>query len=119
MKQVKTAMYAQMFYMLGMGLGFLLMPNFVLPLFGFEQTHEVWIRVLGALAAGFSYYYYVSIQHEYIPFAWATVWMRYAFCFVLAILGFLKMTQPAIFLFAALETGLAVWAHIGLKKLNA
>jgi len=52
MKNVITSMYAQLIYMMGMGVGFLFLPHLVLPLFGFADTSEVWIRVLGALVLG-------------------------------------------------------------------
>jgi hypothetical protein len=34
-------------YLVGLGLVLLLIPNVILPLFGFPTTEEVWIRVVG------------------------------------------------------------------------
>lgn len=39
------------------GLGFLLIPNLVLPVFGLPETTEVWIRVVGLLAFFVGGYY--------------------------------------------------------------
>ena len=57
-KAAKSIFYYS-FYMMGMGLSLLLIPNVVLRIFGFEPTTEVWIRVLGLLGfcAGLLYSY--------------------------------------------------------------
>jgi hypothetical protein len=118
MNNLITSMYVQTLYMLGMGLGFLLIPNFILPLFGFSPTNEVWIRVLGALAAGFAGYYYTMIQQKNLTYFWATVWGRYWFCGCLAVLAFLQIGSAALYLFALLETGFAVWTHFALLQVG-
>jgi hypothetical protein len=118
MNNLITSMYAQTLYMLGMGLGFLLIPNVILPLFGLNPTNEVWIRVLGALATGFAGYYYAMIQQKNITYFWATVWGRYWFCACLAVLAFLHTGLAPLYLFAMLETGLAVWAHLALRQVG-
>lgn len=116
MKKANTAMYAQILYMVGMGTGLLFIPTLILPMFGFEAPQEIWVRVLGALALLLSVYYYICVKGAYEPFYRASIYGRYAFCAVLAIFGLLKMTQPGIFVFAAVETALAAWAHWGLHQ---
>lgn len=44
-------------YLIGMGLGLLLMPNFVLGTLGLQAAQDVWVRVVGALALLLAYYY--------------------------------------------------------------
>lgn len=61
MKQVNLSLQAQVAYMLLMGIGLLLVPNIILPLFKLSTTSEVWVRVIGALALTFASYYYVCI----------------------------------------------------------
>lgn len=64
----KNSMYAQVVYMIGMGLPFLFAPNLMLPLLGLEPTHEIWIRILGLLVLALVVYYSTSIrQHALIP----------------------------------------------------
>lgn len=118
MKQVKTAMYVQTIYMAGMGLGILLMPQLLLPLFGFTSPAEIWIRVLGALILGFGYTNFECTRQEVVPYFWASVKGRLIFCTLLVIFGLLKLTQPAIFLLAAFETALVVWAALALNQLK-
>jgi hypothetical protein len=62
MKNVTNLLYVQLFYMLGMVSGFLLVPNLALPVFGFYTTEEMWIRVLGALVIAFASYYCACIE---------------------------------------------------------
>ena len=118
MKSVQASMYIQTFYMFFMGIGFLLFPNFILPLFGFTPTTEVWIRILGALSAVVSTYYYAMIKQENIGFYYATIWGRYGFCSCLVILAILGIGSKTLFLFAFFEAGLAIWAQISLVNLK-
>jgi hypothetical protein len=118
MKNVTNSLYVQILYMLGMGAGFLFIPNVALPIFGFATTTEVWIRVLGALVIVFSGYYYACVKSEHVPYFKATVWGRYLFCACLVVLAVLQLGQPMLYVFAAVETSLAVWTHTALKKAN-
>lgn len=118
MKNVVTSIYAQMVYMIGMGLGFLLTPNIVLGLFGIESTSEIWIRVLGALVLVFSSFYYVMAKHEFLPLIKISVWERFLFCSILVVFALLQMGPVTFYLFAALEIGLALWTLMGLRRAN-
>lgn len=118
MKQVKTSMYVQTIYMFSMGLGILLMPKLLLPLFGFTPPEEIWIRVLGALILGFGYVNFECTRQEVVPYFQASVKGRLLFCAILFTIGLLKLTQPAIFLLAIFEAGLAIWASIALNQLQ-
>ena len=54
-------------YVLLIGLSFLFIPNTLLPIFGFPTTTEVWIRVLGLLAAALRLYYFYSASRNDLP----------------------------------------------------
>lgn len=103
-------MYAQLVYMIGMGLPFLLAPNFMLPMLGLERTDEIWIRILGMLVLAVSVYYATSIREENIAFARTSVRGRLIFCVGLTGLA-LMYGQYIFILFAVLEAGLAVWTQ--------
>lgn len=112
-------MYAQMFYMVGMGVGFLFIPNVILPVFGLQTTDEVWIRILGALVVVFSGYYFVMIKEKSLPFFRASTVGRYVFCASLVAFVLLGLGEKPLYLFVALETGLAIWTHMALRKVVA
>lgn len=119
MKNLLNSIYAQIGYMVGMGFGFLVMPNVVLPLFGFSPVDDIWIRVLGALAIGVAGYYFMMSRERSLPFFTATVWGRYWFCGCLFLLTALRFGEKPLYLFAVLETGLAVWTHLALSKIKS
>ncbi len=109
-------MYAQLAYMLGMGIGLLLMPNFVLSLLGISPASDNWIRVVGALALTMSLEYYWMIKQQSVPFFWASVWGRYLFCSLLIIIVTLGFVEKPVYALAALEIGLTIWTHLSLRK---
>ena len=55
-------------YEAGTGLGFLLIPNILLPIFGFPTTTEVWIRVLGLVVLALALYHIHCARNNVIPF---------------------------------------------------
>ena len=109
-------MYAQIAYMIFSGAGFLFMPNVVLPMFGIQPVDDVWIRVVGLLALVLASYYWVLTKNGVVPFFKVSVWGRYTFCAGLVALALLDFGEKPLILFAALETGLAAWTHLALKK---
>lgn len=106
----KTSMYAQLVYMIGMGLPFLLAPNFMLPMLGLERTDEIWIRILGMLVMAISLYYFYAIQEGNTAFARVSVRGRLLFCVGLTALALIYHQYIFVF-FAILEAGLAVWTQ--------
>ena len=46
------------------GIGFIFIPNTVLPMFKFPKTDEPWIRVMGILVALVAFYYIIAAQNE-------------------------------------------------------
>lgn len=103
-------MYAQLVYMIGMGLPFLFAPNFMLPVLGLEPTDEIWVRILGMLVLAISLYYFFAIREENFAFARTSVRGRLVFCVGLTVLA-LFFNQKIFILFALLEVGLAVWTQ--------
>jgi hypothetical protein len=113
-----NSMYAQLVYMLGIGFGLLLIPNTILSIFSVLPSNDGWIRVIGALALALVIEYYTMIKQQNTAFFMGTVWGRYLFCGVLALLVALGYLEKPVYLFAILEAGLAVWTHLSLKKLT-
>jgi hypothetical protein len=65
-------------YLILSGLSFMVIPNVVLPLLGFATTTEVWIRVMGLLAAILGGYFLYSVRYDDRTFYRATVYARLA-----------------------------------------
>jgi hypothetical protein len=116
MKNATNSMYAQVAYMLGMGIGLLFMPNFVLDLFGISAVTDNWVRVVGALALVLALEYYCMVKVENVDFYNASVWGRFLFCAILVLLVTMGYLDKPVYLFAVAEAGLALWTQMALKK---
>ena len=60
-------------YLLVVGSVLILVPNLLLSLFAIPETSEVWIRVVGVVAAVLGYYYVQAARNELTAFFRATV----------------------------------------------
>ena len=103
-------------YLIGAGLGFLLMPNLVLPLFGLPTTTEVWVRVVGLLADIVGMYYVNCARCNVVPFFRLTVAGRLLFMagsIGLAALGFVS---PSFLIIGGLDTLGAIWTWLALRS---
>lgn len=82
----------------------LIAPNLVLQSFGLPSTSEVWIRVVGMLAAILGVYYWTSAVTELTPFFRASILCR--------------LTVPVFFLIFVLS-GLARWPLVLFGVIDA
>jgi CHASE2 domain-containing sensor protein len=90
------------------GITLVFKPNMLLELFGFEPTHEIWIKVTGILVFSLAILY-MSIRRENRRIAMATVVSR---IFIAACFGLLVAfcdAKPALMLFAGFDVLTAVW----------
>ena len=103
-------------YMVMVGLTMLVFPNQLLSLFGYPTTTEVWIRILGFIAAILGYYYIVAARYELTPFFWASVYARplLIVCFVGLLL--LRLAEPTLVLFGAIDLLGAMWTAWALRS---
>jgi len=102
-------------YLIVAGLGFLLLPNVVLPLFGFSTTTEVWIRVVGLLVAILGAYYVYCARNNVVPFFRITVPGRIAFAVGIVGLVTLGLSGPSLLIFGVLDFAGAMWTWLSLR----
>lgn len=67
------------FYLFLFGAGMMFIPNVLLPIFGFQETNEVWIRMLGLFTFTTGIYYFQSSRFEQTEFYKATIMGRIFF----------------------------------------
>jgi hypothetical protein len=96
-------------YLAVVGVGFLLIPNTLLPVLRFPKTNEPWIRVLGVVVAVLAFYYISAAQNELMEFFWATVVGRFAVLISFSLLVALKKAPPMLILFGVIDALGAVW----------
>ena len=102
-------------YVIGVGLGFLFIPNVILPLFGLPTTTEVWIHLTGLLAAIFGAYYIVCARNNLVPLFRATVPGRLVFAAGIGAFVLLDMAGPSLLLFGLLEIAGGLWTWWALR----
>ncbi len=98
-------------YIIIIGTGFLVMPNVILPIFKFEKTNEVWIRIMGLIVAILGYYYINATVHDLTVFYWSTVWGRFVILVGFTLLVVLKKAKPMLVLFGLVDSAGAVWNY--------
>jgi hypothetical protein len=101
-------------YVLLTGLTLIFVPNFLLPVFGFPPTQEIWIRVMGALATAVGYYYWACASTLAIEFFRATLVGRPIFAIVcFGLVGFAG-AQWQLALFGLADLLGAAWTAVAL-----
>jgi hypothetical protein len=106
-------------YEVGVGLGFLLIPNVLLPIFGFPTTTEVWIRVIGLIVLALALYHVHCARNNVIPFFQITIPGRVLFAIGLVALYAMGFAGPGLILFAVLEVAGAAWTWWALRTEQA
>lgn len=102
--------------MMGMGLGLLFIPNMILGIFGFEQTNEVWIRMLGLLGfcAGLLYYYCGKTNQ--VGFFKISVVERIIFFVGTVGIVIVFQANPMLALIGSVDLAGALWTYFCLKS---
>ena len=102
-------------YEIGVGLGFLLIPNVLLPIFGFPTTTEVWIRVLALVVLALALYHIHCARNDVVPFFQITVPGRIGFAIGLVALFLMGLSGAGLLLFAIIEILGAAWTWSALR----
>jgi hypothetical protein len=115
MKNTSTTLLVFGWYLVGMGLGLVAAPNFVLGTLGMPATSEVWVRVVGVLALVLAFYYTSAARADLKPFAQWTVPARIG-VFV-AFAGFVVMgyVGPVMILLGSVDLVGALWTSWALR----
>ena len=101
-------------YIILLGIGMLLFPNKVLPLFKYEKPKDQWIHVLGLIVIALGYYYIWFAIHDVREFFIITVWARYAVAAGYLVLIFTRKAQKVLLTTAVVEAGSATWTLLVL-----
>ena len=103
-------------YLVGMGVGFVFMPNVLLGLLGFPATDEVWSRVVGLLALLLAFYYIQAARTDLRPFIQWTVYARVAAFLFFTAFVLAGLAGPIMLLLGAVDLVAALWTGWALRK---
>ncbi|MCK4747655.1 MAG: hypothetical protein KAT15_11485 [Bacteroidales bacterium] len=101
-------------YLIVVAVGFLFMPNAVLPMFKMPKTNEQWIRVLAVVIGVLAYYYIVAALNNLTPFFWATVYGRFGVLVAFVALVLAKKAKPTLIMFGVIDAAGAIWTLLTL-----
>ena len=102
-------------YLLISGLSLVFIPNVLLPLLGIAPAVEVWIRVVGLLAAILGFYFLYSVRHADRHFFRATLYARLMFFTGLALFVIAGWGSPALLAFGLIDLAGAAWTWLALR----
>ncbi len=116
MSKAAVSVFAVGIFLILTGIGFFIVPNFVLSLLRIPPTDEVWIRILGMLVLFIGYYYIIAARKELKDFFYATVSVRLVcfLCFLVLVLT--KVAYPVLIIFGIIDLTGATWTIIALRK---
>lgn len=103
-------------YLFGLGLVLLVAPNFLLGMFGFAPTSEVWIRIVGMLTFLLGFYYTQSARKELLEFLRLTVIARSLVIVFFTAFVLLGYASPPLILFGAVDLLGAIWTGLALRS---
>ena len=102
-------------YLIVIGLGFMVIPNTPLALFGIPTTSEPWIRVVGMLLLILAYYYIQAARSEMLRlFRWA-VHARALVIVCFAVFVVLDLAEPMLIVFGVVDLLAAAWTYLALR----
>jgi len=96
-------------YLIVVAVGFLIMPNAILPMLKMPKTQEQWIRVLAVVLGALAYYYIVAAMNNLTPIFWATVYGRFGVLVAFVGLVLVKKAKPTLIIFGIIDASGAVW----------
>ncbi len=103
-------------YLSILALGFLIFPDTVLSLFGLLPTSEVWVRVVGMLLLGLSYYYIQMARLEFKPFFRFSAQARALVIVFFIVFYLLDYTKVGLLIIGAIDFLAALWTALALRS---
>ncbi len=103
-------------YLAFLGGTLIVVPNLLLAAFSVPLTKEIWIRIVGTLLVGISFFYIQAVRAEFTAFFRWTVYARIGVfvsfvCFVV-----LGLAPSTLILFGLVDLTGAVWTAKSLRS---
>jgi len=103
-------------YLVVLGIVLLVVPNFLLGMFGLPSTTEVWVRVVGMLVLFLGFYYVQAARKEMTDFFRWTVYLRATVIVFFAAFVLLDFANPPLIMFGVVDLLGAIWTGLALRS---
>ena len=103
-------------YLSILALRFLIFPNTVLSLFNLPNTNEVWVRAVGMLLFGLSYYYIQMARLDFKPFFRFSAQARALVIVFFIVFFLLDLTKVGLLILGVIDFLAALWTALALKS---
>jgi len=115
MKKSSLSLLVFAAYMAALSASFLLFPNPFITLFGFDETHEVWIRIAGYLLGVLAFFYVMAVREAAAAFYRWTVQARLLTLPLFLSFVLLDIAPPVLLLFGLIDAVSAIWTLLTLR----
>ncbi|MFN5629094.1 MAG: hypothetical protein ACK48W_07390 [Bacteroidota bacterium] len=118
MNQTSLSILVYSFYLFLMGTILVLTPNLLLTLFGFAETSEIWIRMLGLFTFTTGIYYFYSSLYNQTAFYKATIVGRLFFFIITVVFVYFLKQSPMLALIGSIDLigGLCTYLTLNNKR---
>lgn len=110
------SLIVQSVYVILTGLQLIFVPNMLLGMFGFDETSEIWIKVLGVVILPLSFVYYAISKQGSSDVVQSTVWSRLFVGIGFTLLALTGQAKMSLLLFGGIDVATAIWTWMELKK---
>ncbi len=115
MSAAAKSLFVFAIYLVGLGLGLLVIPNTLTGIFGLPETHEVWIHVVGMLVLFLAYYCFQAVRRESIDFFRWSIYPRFTVIVFFSSFVLLGMAKPILILIGVIDLVCASWTALALR----
>jgi len=98
-----------------LGLTLALVPNLILPVFGFPEVTDVWVRLLGLSFFLISWIYYLAIKENWISFYTLSAWARITVSLFILACVMLGIAPWPLVLFGIIDAASAIWTYRSVR----
>jgi hypothetical protein len=116
MSSAAKSILAYGIYLLILSVVLLFIPNVPLGIFGIPTTNEVWIRVVGVMAASFGTYFVRAARSEMTEFFRWTISNRIALVVFFSIFVVVGLAPINLLLLAAPDIPFVLWTILALRS---
>jgi hypothetical protein len=110
------SLVVQAIYVILTGLQLIFVPNLLLATFGFADTSEIWIKVLGIVILPLSAVYYAVGKQGNREVVFSTIISRGFVGVGFILLALSGQAKLNLILFAGIDLATAVWTWVELQK---